>query len=52
MSSLGKGDSVTTLRLSLLGVAAGMLLFGILTKGYFDVWVKAIAICMECIGIG
>ena len=52
MSSMGEGDSVSTLRLSLLGVAAGMLLFGILTNGYFDVWAKAVAICMECIGIG
>ena len=49
---MGEGDSVSTLRLSLMGVAAGMLLFGILTNGYFDVWAKAVAICMECIGIG
>ena len=41
-----------TLRLTLLAVAAALIVFGALNGGARDVLVKAVNICTECIGLG
>lgn len=41
-----------TIRLVLVGAGLFALTAGILQGGYHDTMMKAIHICMECIGIG
>lgn len=38
--------------LTLFAAAAGLIVFGIVEGGFFDVLNKAKMICFECIGIG
>jgi hypothetical protein len=40
------------LQWTLLGVAVIMTVTGLLDNGFSDVLIKAVMICMECIGIG
>ncbi len=40
------------IRITLLLAGFVMLLMGIVTGGYRDVWTKAVMVCMECVGIG
>ena len=42
----------TILRWTLLGAAVVMTVTGLLDNGFSDVLIKAVMICMECIGIG
>lgn len=41
-----------TLRLTLLAIAAALIVFGAFNGGARDVLVKAVNICTECIGLG
>ena len=48
----GSGRSLTGLWIFLLAVSAGLILHGILDGSMQDVFVKAVNICTECIGLG
>ncbi len=41
-----------TARLLTLGAGALLLLLGVLQGGYRDTLIKAVQICLECVGIG
>lgn len=43
---------MTVIRLSLLGIAAVLILVGAFGGGWMDVLTKAAAICTECVGLG
>lgn len=49
-NGLGKKNSVLTLLLLLAG--AGLLFAGLLTGQERDVLLKAVRVCLECIGVG
>ena len=44
--------AVRMLRILLLASAAAMIIIGVLNGGMRDVFVKAVNICSECIGLG
>lgn len=45
-------NTLTVLRLLLVGVACALITLGSLEDGFYDVLQKAIRICTECIGLG
>ena len=48
----GSGTGLTGPRLLLLAVSAALILYGILNGSMQDMFVKAVNICTECIGLG
>ena len=48
----GNGRALTAVRLALLAAAVAFIVLGILNGGMYDVLVKAINICTECVGLG
>jgi hypothetical protein len=48
----GSPGNLTWPRLLLLALSAGLILHGILNGSMQDVFVKAVNICTECIGLG
>lgn len=44
--------NITYLTYGILAISLVLLIFGLFTNGYADVWGKAAAICTECIGLG
>lgn len=48
----GSGRNLTGLWILLLALSAGLILRGILNGSMQDVFVKAVNICTECIGLG
>ncbi|MBQ3974355.1 MAG: thioredoxin [Lachnospiraceae bacterium] len=48
----GSGRSLTGIRLLLLALSAGLILHGIWNGSMHDVFIKAVNICTECIGLG
>ena len=48
----GSGTDLTGPRLLLLILAAALILHGIINGSMHDVFVKAVNICTECIGLG
>ena len=47
-----KARTEAAVRLCLLAIAMAMLIPGIINGGLYDVFVKAVNICTECIGLG
>lgn len=47
-----EGSSGHFVRISLIVLAVVFVLLGVMNGGLYDVWVKAINICTECIGLG
>ncbi|MCR5099357.1 MAG: hypothetical protein K6B14_10500 [Lachnospiraceae bacterium] len=46
-------DSIKkTVRMIILVFAIGFIVAGIFDGGYRDTFIKAVMVCMECIGIG
>lgn len=48
----GSGSSLTWLRLFLLVLSSALILHGICNGSMHDVFIKAVNICTECIGLG
>ena len=51
-AAVRKSFSLGLVRVALLGVAIVFILLGVMNGGLYDVLVKAINICTECIGLG
>lgn len=47
-----KNKGVLAARYGLLGLAAAMIVLGLLGQEHIEVLQKAVKICLECIGIG
>ena len=52
MPSVKETRGKALLRLGLIGAAAALIILGVINGGLRDVFVKAINICTECIGLG
>lgn len=48
----GSGRSLTGFRIFLLAISAALILHGICNGSMHDVFIKAVNICTECIGLG
>lgn len=47
-----KDRTVLAIRYGLLGLAAVLIVIGLLEEEHLEVMQKAVKICLECIGIG
>lgn len=50
--AVAKGDSGSFVRVGLIVLAVVFIVLGVVNGGLYDVWVKAVNICTECIGLG
>lgn len=49
---MNQSDRLSAIRIVLFGVAVLFIVLGVMNGGWYDVLVKAINICTECIGLG
>ncbi|MCI9596592.1 MAG: hypothetical protein HFE75_04710 [Firmicutes bacterium] len=52
MDKIKKRHRLWTLRVCLLIVAALFIVLGVLRQEHWDVFQKAVKLCLECVGIG